>query len=75
MTLVNFYDSIIAESMKSKEKYDYLILDSFFDWKELNKFLKIPKIISTYVFPLCKQPPSIQNDSEKRQTAITKKSK
>lgn len=46
------YDLILESGLKSKEKYDYLLYDSFFDGNEINKIFKIPNIIAVYCFPI-----------------------
>ena len=45
-------DLILEIGLKSEEKYDYLLYDSLFDGKEMNKIFKIPKIIAVYIFPV-----------------------
>ena len=42
------YEQILSEGIKSKEKYDYLIVDRFFDGRELNKIFKANTVITTY---------------------------
>ena len=51
-TLAHCYDIIIEDGIKTKEKYDYLIADSFFDCNTINQFYKIENIISTFIFPI-----------------------
>ena len=45
-------DIILERGLKSEEKYDYLLYDSFFDGEEINKIFKIPTIIAVYSFPV-----------------------
>jgi hypothetical protein len=45
-------DFILESGLKSEEKYDYLLYDSFFDGKEINKYFKISSIIAIYCFPI-----------------------
>lgn len=44
------YDAIFSLFEKDKTKYDYLIIDSFFEYPEMNKILKFPmsNIITIY---------------------------
>ena len=42
------YEQILSEGIKSNEKYDYLIVDRFFDGRELNKIFKANTVITTY---------------------------
>ena len=60
------YVEIIKDGLKSEEKYDFLIVDSFFDGIELNKIFKIPNVISLYSCPLGEKSPFIQITSQKR---------
>ena len=43
------YEQILSEGIKSNEKYDYLIVDRFFDGRELNKIFKANTVISAYI--------------------------
>ena len=45
-------DKVIGDGLKSKEKYDYLLADSFFDANTINKFYKIKIVISVFIFPI-----------------------
>lgn len=47
-SFAKYYDLFLGDFLKSPEKYDYLLIDSFFDEEEINKIMKIPKIISVY---------------------------
>jgi MGT family glycosyltransferase len=60
------YDAIITDALKSEDKYDYLLIDSFFDGSELNKIFKIPTIISVYIFPLGEETPYVKKFEQKR---------
>ena len=62
----NAYDFILSDSIKSEEKYDYLLFDSFFDGTEMNKIFKIPTIISLYASPLEEKSPFIEITRENR---------
>ena len=42
------YEQILSEGIKSNDKYDYLIVDHFFDERELNKIFKANTVITTY---------------------------
>jgi MGT family glycosyltransferase len=64
------YDSIITDASKSEDKYDYLLLDSFFDGNEINKIFKIPTIISVYSLSLGKETPFVKEFEQKRLAAI-----
>ena len=60
------YDEIISKFLESKEEYDFLLYDSFFDGKEINKIFKIPNIISVHVFPVGEIPPSVKENYSNR---------
>ena len=60
------YDAILTDAVKSEDKYDYLLVDSFFDGNEINKIFKIPTVISVYIFPLGKEAPFVKELEEKR---------
>ena len=62
----NAYDFILRDSIKSEEKYDYLLFDSFFDGAEMNKIFKIPTIVSLYSSPLEEKTPFIEITRENR---------
>ena len=42
ITITKSYDSIITLISKDENRYDYLVIDSFFDYEELIKFFKYP---------------------------------
>ena len=54
-----FYDSILSEAIKSEEKYDYLIVDSFTDGNEINKIIKAKNVVSVYLNCLGKKSPFV----------------
>ena len=60
------YDCILESGLKSEEKYDYLLYDSFFDGKEINKIFKIPSIIAVYCFPIGEMTEFIKGTLENR---------
>ena len=64
------YDEILTDALKSEEKYDYLLIDSFFDGNEINKIFKIPTVISVYVFPLGEEIPYVNKYAHSRMMAI-----
>ena len=64
------YDAILTDAVKSEEKYDYLLIDSFFDGNEINKIFKIPTIISAYVFPCGEVIPYVKQFAEARMISI-----
>ena len=60
------YDAILTDAVKSEDKYDYLLVDSFFDGNEINKIFKIPTVISVYIFPLGEETPFVKEFEERR---------
>jgi MGT family glycosyltransferase len=60
------YDAILTDAVKSEDKYDYLLVDSFFDGNEINKIFKIPTVISVYIFPLGEETPFVEEFEERR---------
>ena len=62
----NAYDFILRDSIKAKEKYDYLLFDSFFDGTEMNKIFNIPTVVSLYSSPLEEKTPFIEITRENR---------
>ena len=60
------YDAILTDAVKSEDKYDYLLIDSFFDGNEINKIFKIPTVISVYIFPLGEETPFVKEFEERR---------
>ena len=60
------YDAILTDAVKSEDKYDYLLIDSFFDGNEINKIFKIPTVISVYIFPLGEETPFVKDFEERR---------
>ena len=64
------YDAILSDVIKSNEKYDYLLIDSFFDGNEINKLFKIPIVISVYVFPLGEETPYVNHGEKNRFSSI-----
>ena len=42
------YEQILSEGIKSNEKYDFLIVDRFFDGRELNKIFKANTVITIF---------------------------
>ena len=60
------YDAILTDAVKSEDKYDYLLVDSFFDGNEINKIFKIPIVISVYIFPLGEETPFVKDFEERR---------
>ena len=57
----NAYDEILSKFLECKEKYDFLLYDSFFDGKEINKIFKIPTIISVHIFPVGEITPFVKD--------------
>ena len=68
------YDVILTDLIKSEKKYDYLLVDSFYDGIEIGNFLKIPKVINICTFIIYKQPFYTKN-KEKRMFEINKVNK
>ena len=66
-TLAHCYDIIIGEGIKSEEKYDYLLADSFFDVNIINQFYKITDLISVFIFSVANGAKFV-NDNEKNRT-------
>ena len=64
------YEGILSLAVKSEQKYDYLLYDSFFDGNEINKILKIPKIVAVYVLPVGEMSPFIKATIDKRMLAL-----
>ena len=60
------YIEIIDDGLKSEEKYDILIVDSFYDGDELNKIFKTSKVISFYSHPLGEKSPFLEITRQKR---------
>ena len=65
-TIGKFYDEILNDALKSDEKYDFLIVDSFIDGNEINKIFKIPTVITLYSNPLGEKTPFIELYAQKR---------
>ena len=66
LTISKAYDFILNDTLKSEEKYDFLLVDSFFDGTEMNKIFKIPTIISLYSYPIEEISPFIELTKQKR---------
>ena len=45
-------DSILSQAQKDQEKYDYLLVDSLFDGKEINKLFNASVVISIHTLQL-----------------------
>ena len=69
-TLAHCYDIIIEDGIKTKEKYDYLIADSFFDYNVINQYYKIENIISTFIFPISIEKKFLYETEEGRKKAF-----
>ena len=65
-TLAHCYDIIIGEGIKSEEKYDYLLADSFFDINIINQFYKITDFISVFIFPVTNGPKFVIENEQNR---------
>ena len=63
-------DIILESGLKSEEKYDYLLYDSFFDGNEINKIFKIPNIIAVYIFPIGEMTEHLKGSNENRSRAL-----
>jgi len=63
-------DIILERGLKSEEKYDYLLYDSFFDGKEINKIFKIPNIIAVYCFPIGEMTEFFKGSIENRSRSL-----
>jgi MGT family glycosyltransferase len=66
LTISKSYDSILNDALNSEEKYDFFLVDSFFDGTEMNKIFKIPTVISLYSYPLEEKTPFIELTKQKR---------
>lgn len=66
LTLCKSYEPIINDGLKSEEKYDFLIVDSFYDGNELNKIFKAPTVIALYNSPIGDKSPFIELSQRKR---------
>lgn len=66
LTISRAYDLILNDALKSEEKYDFFLVDSFFDGTEMNKIFKIPTVISLYSYPLEEKSPFIELTKIKR---------
>ena len=66
LTISGVYDTVLNEALKSEEKYDFFLVDSFFDGTEMNKIFKIPTVISLYSYPLEEKTPFIELTKQKR---------
>lgn len=51
LLLFRCLDTILTQGKKEKEKYDYLLVDSLFDGKEINKIFKASAVISVHTLP------------------------
>lgn len=66
LTFTRAYIAILSDALKSEEKYDYLLVDSYFDGVEMNKIFKIPTVISLYSSPIEIKTPFIELTKQKR---------
>lgn len=69
-TLAYVYDIIIGDGLKSKETYDYILADSFFDLKTINQFYKIRDTISVFIFPIGNEDKYVINNEENRKRGL-----
>ena len=70
LKISRFYEGIINDALKSEEKYDFLLVDSFFDGNELNKIIKSPTVISLYFVPIGEKSPFIELARQKRMESL-----
>ena len=48
LTMVRSLDAVLTQAQKEQEKFDYLIVDSLLDGKEMNKIFKASTVISIF---------------------------
>ena len=67
----NFIDLVLDYYIKNEEKgkYDYLVLDRFFDGNEMNKIIQASNVIAIYTCFITEEPPSIKNFEQDRKNA------
>lgn len=58
-----YIDQVLDYAIKNKEigKYDYLVIDRFFDGNEMNKILQASEVISIYTCTITEEPPEVKN--------------
>ena len=71
---VNFIDQVLDYAIKNNEKgkYEYLVIDRFFDGNEMNKIFQAKEVISIYTSTFTEEPPETKKFYEDRQRAYNK---